>query len=207
MQDGWYSDSRDVVKWAALAHLVQRESLRAVVQVAMFRSSMRPTLESSGLQFPVPDGVWSHFRSLKDISRLGRSMGCEIVVIDEPFSARVRSAYFKEIAGRLRLKAGPKAVLLDPDTGFEPRRPNAKHITVQDARTVWESLLEGDWLLVYQHRWRDSAWRERAVEKFNAACGVSSSEAFRASKQPSDVILLAARRSGTSAGSQGAGAP
>ncbi len=34
MRNTWYADQRDVVKWGMLAHIAERHSLAAIVQVA-----------------------------------------------------------------------------------------------------------------------------------------------------------------------------
>jgi hypothetical protein len=194
MRDSWYSDDRDLVKWAALVHLATREQLRAVVQVAMFRPGKRVTLDTVSGVITVPEAVWAHFRDLRSIRALGEAVGLEISIIDDRFASKHRVVYFKRVAEALRRMLGPKAVLLDPDTGFEPGKPNAKHITGGDLRTTWDALGAGDWLLLYQHRWRDTRWKEDARSKFRGACDGADVEMFRASGSPGDVILLGARK-------------
>ena len=198
MRDGWYSDDRDLLKWATLTHLADREQLRSVVQVAMFRPSKRMTIETASGPIGIPDLVWSHFRDIRGISPLGEAAGLKISIIDAPFAAQNRVAYFTYVAKALRDMPDAKAVLLDPDTGFEPQNPNSKHVTAADVRTTWDALAEQDWLLLYQHRWHQTQWKEDAKAKFASACGVPNVETFQASKMPSDVILLAAHKTGTS---------
>lgn len=192
MRDGWYSDDRDLVKWGALAYLVGRERLRSVVQVAMYRASKRPTLETGSGEIAISEHVWTHFRDVRAIEALGRAAGFHVSIIDAPFASRNRAAYFETVAAELRSMPDGKAVLLDPDTGFEPTTPSANHVTLADIQTTWDTLAEGDWLLLYQHRWRRTNWQEDARAKFLAATGASGVELLRASSRPSDVILLAA---------------
>lgn len=194
MRDSWYSDDRDLVKWAALIHLATREQLRAIVQVAMFRLGKRLSLKTASGTVAVPEAVWTHFRDLRRIRGLGGPAGFEISVIDEPFVSRDRVGYFNRVAEKLRQMSGSKAVLLDPDTGFEPGKPNAKHVTSSDVRTIWNALSAGDWLLLYQHRWRDIEWKDHAKSRFAETCSASEVEVFQASASPSDVILLGARK-------------
>jgi hypothetical protein len=194
MRDGWYSDDRDLVKWAALAHLVHREHLGAVVQVTMFRPSKRPTLETASGQIEVPEAVWSHFRDLRAVRDLGEKAGFQVSVIDATFASKSRRAYFSLVSDALRGMRKAKAVLLDPDTGFEPGKASAKHVTADDVGVMWDALAEQDWLLLYQHRWRQATWKEDATRRFADACGTPTVEVFRASGKPSDVILLAARK-------------
>ena len=195
MRDNWYSDARDLVKWAALVHIAKREQLRAIVQVAMFRPGKRLTIETGSGRVEIPQGVWAHFRDLRGIQTLGRTVGVEISVIDEPFAAKDRGPYFGRVVEALQRISGSKAVLLDPDTGFEPDQPNANHVTGGDVRAIWNALGAGDWLLLYQHRWRDKQWISHANSKFAGVCGGTNVEVFRASASPSDVILLGACKS------------
>ena len=46
MQDTWYGDHRDVVKWGTLVHLARSEEIRTIVQVAFLRCAQHPTLET-----------------------------------------------------------------------------------------------------------------------------------------------------------------
>ena len=48
MQDEWYGDKRDVIKWGTLVHLAHRHAIRAIIQVAFLRLSDKPRLESDG---------------------------------------------------------------------------------------------------------------------------------------------------------------
>jgi len=194
MRDSWYSDDRDLVKWGAVVYLATREQLGAVVQVAMFRPGKRVTLDTKSGMITVPEPVWAHFRDLRGIRALGEAVGLEISIIDDEFASKQRAVYFKRVAEGLRRVRGPKVVLLDPDTGFEPGKPNANHVTSSDLRTTWDALGAGDWLLLYQHRWRDTRWKEDATSKFRRACGGADVEMFRASGSPSDVVLLGARK-------------
>jgi hypothetical protein len=192
MQDIWYGDDRDLVKWAALVHLAARQDLAAIVQVAMFRPGARFTLRTKSGRVDLPESVWTHFRELAKIRTLGKRSGIKIHLIKETFDSSDRRRYFARVASILRRVKHPKAVLLDPDTGLEPRKANAKHVTRDEVHDVWDMLAKGDWLLLYQHRWFDPSWRKIARSKFKSACGVSGVEILRASKRPSDVILLAA---------------
>ena len=194
MRDTWYSDARDLLKWGALIHLATRERLSTIIQVAMFRPGKRPTLENRSGTSEIPEVVWAHFRDLNGIQALGRTAGVEITVIDDPFGAKSRAKYFERVAARLQETSGSRAVLLDPDTGFEPGKVTAKHVTGDDVRMVWKALGVGDWLLLYQHRWRNKDWINQANSKFVRVCREAEVELFRATKSPSDVILLGARK-------------
>lgn len=194
MQDIWYGDDRDLVKWAALVHLAVREHLCVIVQVALFRRGERPTLKTKSGPLVIPERVWTHFCQLRNIRTLGKSYGLKIRVIEDTFDHKARRNYFSRVAGILRRMKFPKAVLLDPDTGLKPREAKAKHVTRDEICTTWSTLAKGDWLILYQHRWRDKRWRTVARERFASACGGSEVEVIRALTRPRDVIFLAARK-------------
>jgi hypothetical protein len=128
------------------------------------------------------------------VAQLGEAAGFTVVVYDRLFAHKDRAAYFAGVAQELMRIDGSKAVLLDPDTGLEPATASAEHVTVDDVRATWNALAEGDWLLLYQHRWRDTGWKQSAESRFAAACGGAHVELYQASAKPSDVILLAARK-------------
>jgi hypothetical protein len=193
MRDSWYGDSRDIVKWSAVLHLASRERLSTILHVAMFRADRRPTLQSASETISVPDAVWTHFRNLPAVCAVGAQMGVTIRVLDDPFDARNRRSYFEAVATVVAESGASKAVLLDPDTGIAPASATAEHVTVSDVETVWNALRAGDWLLLYQHRWRNKEWLAIAESKFMTACRVPRVDVFRAEGQPSDVAMFAAQ--------------
>ena len=77
MREEWYGDPRDLVKWGTLVHLARYDSIRTIIQVAFFRVSERPQLESDGHKWRVADEVWRHFRDLGSIRQLTRANGIE----------------------------------------------------------------------------------------------------------------------------------
>jgi len=194
MQDIWYGDNRDLVKWGTLVHLATREHLGLIVQVALFRKGKPITLKTGLETVPVPANVWSHFRKLGNIQSLCESPGPEMLVFADEFDHNTRRSYFQRVAEVLRQRNEAKAVLLDPDTGLKLTKYNAKHVIPPDILETWEALRKGDWLLLYQHRWFSTRWRVIARQRFKTACGALKVETFRATKQPSDVILLGARK-------------
>lgn len=193
MRSKWYADPRDVVKWGSLVHLARREKLTTIVQVAMFVEEPAMGLRAGRTAVDLPEPVWQHFRDLRSIKGLERGAGVKIIVHDAPFEPSARKEYFNRAAERLRHISGSKAVLLDPDTGLARTRPSCRHVSVAEVRVVWEALRRDDWLLLYQHAWRLQGWEQEAKTRFATACGASGVERFRASEQPRDVIVLAAK--------------
>ena len=103
MREQWYGDDRDVVKWSALVHLARRESIAAILHVAMYRPS-QPVLTLATAVGPVapPDEVLTHFRDLGDIQRLAGATGLEIEAFTDLFTHR--SEYFRQVCARVRAR-------------------------------------------------------------------------------------------------------
>ena len=75
MQDEWYGDKRDVVKWSSLVHLARREQIRHILHVAMYRSDMYPALGTAQGPVELPIKVVQHFCDLNDVQRLATATG------------------------------------------------------------------------------------------------------------------------------------
>jgi len=73
VRDTWYADKRDLVKWGTLAHLAERHSLAAIVQVAYLRLGTRDPLKEGGREIPtpLPQEVWAFFRDVTAVCSLG----------------------------------------------------------------------------------------------------------------------------------------
>lgn len=193
MRDTWYADQRDLVKWGTLAHLAERHSLAAIVQVAYLRPGRRNALVNGNGEVPIPAAVWSFFRDVTAVCNLGPLLHRKIIVIDKPFMPRRRRQYREAVVESLRSVEGPKIVLLDPDTGIAPAKPSGKHATAEDIAAVWEVLQPGDWIAVYQHRSRSKTWKKDARERFAAVCG-DAVQQYAAPKIASDVLFLAEQK-------------
>lgn len=110
MNERWYGDDRDLVKWATLVHLATKYRLRTVIQVGLVRpNGTRPRIISGATTFEVQEAVWKHFRNLLDITRLAASTGIKIVVIGEAFNHRGRERYFEQAESQVRAVRGPQA--------------------------------------------------------------------------------------------------
>lgn len=193
MKDTWYGDQRDLVKWGTLAHLAEHNSLAAIVQIAYLRAGTRGTLLNGEGETPISPAVWSFFREVTAVRRLGDLLHRRIVVIDAPFIPQRRRQYRQAVVESVRSIVSSKIVLLDPDTGIAPTKPSGKHVTPEDIAAVWEVLQTGDWLAVYQHQSRSKTWKQDARDRFAAVCG-NDVELYSAPRIASDVLFLARRK-------------
>ena len=205
MRDQWYGDNRDVVKWSTLVHLASRETIRHILQIAMFRpDDDRPQLGTfkAGRVVPVkpvkplPEEVVHHFSrdlGLNDIQRLAKSTNICIDVINKPFTDR--KEYFDGVCERIKRYEVPVVAFLDPDTGLAQKHSKPEHVTESDLVSVFEPLRSGGILVSYQHSWRGEGWEELSRQKFARWIGVSESEVeiFK-SELASDAILLAVKK-------------
>ncbi|MGH2397071.1 MAG: hypothetical protein ACRDFW_08795 [bacterium] len=193
MKDTWYADQRDLVKWGTLAHVAERHSLAAIVQVAYLRPGTRGALLNGNGEVPISPAVWSFFRDITTVRNLGDLLHRRIVVIDKPFMPQRRRQYRQAVVESVRSVESSKIVLLDPDTGIAPAKPSGKHVTTEDIAAVWEVLQSGDWIAVYQHRSRSKTWKQDARDRFAAVCG-NAVQVYAAPTIASDVLFLAKRK-------------
>ena len=193
MKDTWYADQRDLVKWGTLAHLAERHSLAAIVQVAYLRPGKRGALLNGKGEVPISPAVWSFFREVTAVRSLGDLLHRRIVVIDAHFIPQRRRQYRQAVVESVRSVASSKIVLLDPYTGIAPAKPSGKHVTTEDIAAVWEVLQPGDWIAVYQHQSRSKTWKHDARDRFAAVCG-NDVELYSAPEIATDVLFLARRK-------------
>lgn len=208
MRDRWYGDNRDLVKWGTVVHLARQHRAHTIFQIAFYHpEQVSLELTANGEPVPVPSEVWAYFRRITDIERLKSRPCLEIRVFDKEFSHGERRRYIQdaiaEIAG---LKPRHLVVLLDPDTGIEPRRPGATHVTAEEVREVFDAIKPGDVLCLYQHARRDRKWLAKTRDQFQTAVGLEppAIKVFRASigghsqhsRLPRNVALLTAVKPG-----------
>ena len=84
MKDQYYGDHRDLVKWGALLHLAQVYGLQRIIQVAYWRNTEWAPIEIDGTEYPLPEPVIHHFRSVRNIVSLTGDPA--IQVLDSTFS-------------------------------------------------------------------------------------------------------------------------
>ena len=150
MQDKYYADDRDLIKWGVLIQLAERYNLSRIIQIAYLRPSNFGMLDIAGQRTKLPPQVLRHFRNIRNISALHNEIS--ISVFDRPFDARIPyhdavRKYMAQFVTELRL------VFLDPDTGLEPAgKANFKHVLDAEARAIWEQLKANEVFAFYQHQ-------------------------------------------------------
>jgi hypothetical protein len=201
MQDRWYSDNRDVVKWATLLHLAQVHRVECIVQVVFLQPGPAHRgfrLRSGKRHFTIAPEVWEHFpRDVARIRDLAVLTGITIRVLNEPFHDTRRDEYTEHIVRQIRAAGdGRKIVFLDPDNGLAPRHANGKHVAAAEARQFWIALQPADWLVLYQHRRRSARWREETRAEFARACGAPAKavRSFECREIAHDVVFFALRK-------------
>jgi hypothetical protein len=172
MQDQWYGDKRDLVKWGVLLELTRRHRLKHILQVLYHRPSTWEQLEIDGEQVELPAAVVKHFRDATSIS----SMQCSarVEVVSEAFGDR--NAYLQIVLQRIKSRAQrPSIVFLDPDTGLEPAGgAGLQHVLDSEVGRIWDVLSAGDVLGFYQHKTNRSGapWIELKKLQFEQALQV-----------------------------------
>lgn len=192
MRDAWFGDRRDVVKWAAVAHIASREQIEMVTHVAFLRRVPPFKLETPDGTEQINPSVWQFFRDITTIRDLGSKLKLEIVVYSEDF--KHRSTYTKQLSAKLGEISKRKLVLLDPDTGIAPKQPTLGHVKHEDIRSFWDALRLGDWLVVYQHASRKKDWLGEPRRVLSEVCDGRPVAVYKASKLASDVAFLCVKK-------------
>jgi len=155
MQRQWYGDRRDLLKWTVVAELAERGVAKRMLYVSFLREGEQEP--------PVHPIVWEHFRGIDNLEELANNLDLDFEMIEASFDPRSRSEYIACVMEWFQRSDTRRCVvLLDPDTGVAPKKVSSKHVTKNELCTIWDELKSGDWLLIYQHRWRDRQWREKA---------------------------------------------
>jgi hypothetical protein len=188
MQDQWYGDKRDLVKWGVLLELTRRHRFKHILQVLYHRPSTWEQLEIDGEQVELPAAVVKHFRDAASVSSIQCSARVEVV--SETFGDR--NAYLQIVLQRIQSRAQrPSIVFLDPDTGLEPAGgAGLQHVLDSEVGRIWDVLSPGDILVFYQHKTNRSGtpWIElkkpqfeqvrKGAAKIAWAPGISNDVAF-----------------------------
>jgi len=192
VQDQWYGDKRDLVKWGTLLTLAQKYGAKHILQVLYYRTNDWDSIEIDGDQMQIPSEVTQHFRDCRSICKL---KSVKVQVLDQEFHDRDR--YLQYVLGEIEKRyCKPGIIFLDPDTGLEPnRRPNLKHVLETELRTIWNRMSNGDVLVFYQRQRRIQEWQDTLQNQFANILGVQEAKrAFAPSIAP-DVAFFYAQRS------------
>lgn len=195
MRDKWYGDNRDLVKWGALVALAEQHGAETILQILYYRPTMWSEIYLNGEQVDLPTPVIRHFRQCAAAAAI--QVGAHVEILDAPFVDRAE--YQQLVIESVRsIQKHPSIIVLDPDTGLEPRRPSLDHVLESEVAEVWAQLADGDILAVYQHQtnrngrpWVDAkkGQFERAIAVTDGLAGVARSEAIAR-----DVVLFYAQK-------------
>jgi hypothetical protein len=190
MQDKYYADLRDLVKWSVLLLLARRHRLDRILQVAYYRHSDFGKIEIDGQQQQMPPEILPFFRNTRNI--IGLSRHPSISILTDVFEDR--HSYFKAATNFVtKFKTERCVVFLDPDVGLEPEGgPDLRHVSNAETREIWE-VLPSKWLYaLYQHRTNYSGrpWIEGKKRQFEAAVGISQVGIGKAEEIANDVVLF-----------------
>ncbi|MGP8049199.1 MAG: hypothetical protein ACLPYB_01190 [Desulfobaccales bacterium] len=149
MRDKFYSDNRDLVKWAVLHRLAEIYNARRILQIAFYRPSEFPKVTVDGKEHKIPQQVISHFRDLQKIENINSEI--QVDVFADLFDDR--TDYLQSVKKFLsKFQAERCVVFLDPDTGLAPQNPNFDHVLESEAKTIWKATKSGDVYVFYQHQ-------------------------------------------------------
>ncbi len=208
MRNEWYGDKRDFLKWPSLLHLVQREGIRRIFQIAMCTDAGPTypeitTLDGQIVQCQAVTTLvadhFHHHNDLRGITALGGHLGINIVVWSYPFTHATRGRYFARVLAEIQAsetRTARTVWFFDPDTGIEPSSgANKKHVKLQELQDAFEAMQPGDCLVCYQHAKREINWRSQIRERLSKKLGIAQArvEVFT-SDYASDVIILAVEK-------------
>ncbi len=179
MQDKWYADKRDIVKWGTLVHVARKHQATKILQVACYRqpeTGVASLTSEQGNEPPqpvsLPQEVYRYFRDVRDIERLQNRTDLTIEVFNKEF-CHPREAYFESVAEQVKRKRRNRLVVfLDPDTGIAPERATLAHVTDSEIRQIYGAMRKGDLLVFYQHARRRKEWKREAMSELARALAV-----------------------------------
>jgi hypothetical protein len=149
MRDKFYSDNRDLVKWAVLHRLAEIYEVRRILQIAFYRPSKFANILIDDEEHDIPQEVIAHFRDFRTVEGINSKI--QVTVFDELF--KDRNSYLKAVKDFLsKFWKETCVVFLDPDTGLQPQNPNLDHVLESEAKIIWEVLKAGDLYVFYQHQ-------------------------------------------------------
>jgi hypothetical protein len=204
MQDRWYGDNRDLVKWGTLLELARRYEARQILQVLYYRPNdwnrterryEWERIEIDGQKVEIAPEVIRHFRDVNLIRNLKSPV--PIGVFKENFGDRGR--YLDAIKAAIRSRSDyPGIVFLDPDTGLEPPSGThgPAHVLGHEVKEIWRTLIPGDVLVFYQHETnrRGEDFIGPKLGEFVKAIGIQSAKLAHAPKIARDVAFFYAQK-------------
>jgi len=199
MRDKWYGDNRDLIKWGILLELGRSYGSKHILQVLYYRPTVWAKLEVDGKRVSLNFAVIEHFRSASSIKTLRRSPPIETIeTVSEDCKNRIK--YQNIVLDKIRSRVDPPGiVLLDPDTGLQPKSgAGATHVSEKELAEIWKALLPRDVLVLYQHKTNrnGSEWIPEKKEQFETALGIKKGAAKLGQSKDiaNDVAFFYARK-------------
>ncbi len=177
MQNEFYGDRKDVWKWSVTLNAAgPRHRILYVPMLTLGPGNDfgNPGPEARGDVVQFFDCERKQFAEpIRTVRRLKSWLGDRLEIIDGYYEHRNRSNYFLGVQEILRQRVTGLLwlVLIDPDIGIEPSNPDKRHICKAELATVWESLNDGDVLIVYQHADRSDSGLETRESRLREVVG------------------------------------
>lgn len=151
MQDQWYGDHRDLIKWGGLLEIAQQNQLRHILQVCYYRPCKWDQIQVDEKLVDISPRVTKHFRDISLIKKLDGTIPIEILTE----ALEDRESYLQTVLTAIQSRSeAPGIVFLDPDTGLQPAngKSGPTHVPVGELTSIWNALSHGDVLALYQHQ-------------------------------------------------------
>ena len=123
MQDFWYGDKLDLIKWGVLLRLAERFDAGRILQIAFNPRTMEfGRLVIDGEKHDIPPEVIAHFRNLRTIGSISSKI--KVTVFDPLFQEKHSACTLS----RARFPVGLSARALHrlPRSGHGPRIPETR---------------------------------------------------------------------------------
>jgi hypothetical protein len=152
VQDFWYADHLDLIKWGILLRLADSFCAKRVLQLAFNpRTKEFDRLDIDGENRDIPPEVIAHFRNLQKIG--GLSTRVRVTVFDLAFNKKPRHSYLNMARAFVSAFSEERCIVfLDPDTGLALKKPTRRHVLDKEARGIWEAMKPGHVFAFYQHK-------------------------------------------------------
>jgi hypothetical protein len=205
MQEYWYADHLDLIKWGILLQLADSLNARRILQLAFNpRPKEFDRLVIDGQNQDIPQEVIAHFRDLRKIG--GLSTKVRVTVFDPPFNEKQRPRHCSMACAFVSAFSEERCVVfLDPDVGLEPQNEaTLKHVLEKEAREIWEAMKAGDVFALFQHQTNmgGKPWLEPKQRQLARVLGVlphavriaHALETRKGRKMEPKVVILYAER-------------
>jgi hypothetical protein len=173
MQDKWFADNRDLVKWSVLFRLAEEYKCDTVLQIAYYRPNVFNNILIDGRQHDLPNEVTRYFRKIQNITRIKSPF--KIIVFDNELTDD-RVEYLNGAIDFLkRNQSKRRVVFLDPDTGLPPLgRTELKHALEQEVKCLYDAMNNNDVFVFYQHQTnrKGESWIPEKRAQLSKALGV-----------------------------------